>query len=269
MDDIRRQDLHLFLKELLAPGRVIVSVIAGLFFYMFWKTTSGFESGIPTRAWITWFAILIAHGSLAWSASVKRRFLNKRFEALWNGCLDRLTRFEEVLKKLRKEQVADLHEMPKTVRNVAGSLYGALRRSDMIAHEVHSSEQGLYGGPPVWHAPSHDAQSKELYRIADKNIAEYKQRFEAVMAGVQRTEAQSAVYMTTLDTLRMKMLGYRLVGRSPELSSQDFLEALSEAKLQLAAIDSALEELELGPYPVMIAAMPPPLPDDVQQRLNQ
>jgi hypothetical protein len=65
------------------------------------------------------------------------------------------------------------------------------------------------------------------------------------------------------------MLGYRLVGRSPELSSQDFLEALNEAKLQLAAIDSALEELELGPYPTMIAAMPPPLPDDIQQRLNQ
>jgi hypothetical protein len=75
--------------------------------------------------------------------------------------------------------------------------------------------------------------------------------------------------MTTLDTLRMKMLGYRLVGKSPELSSQDFLEALNEAKLQLSAIDTALEELELGPYPQMIASMPPPVPDDIRQRLNQ
>jgi hypothetical protein len=153
---------------------------------------------------------------------------------------------------------------------VADSLYYALRRADMIAHEVHSSEQGLYSGPPVWHAPSHDPQSKELYRIADKNIAEYRQRFDALMAGVQRTEAQSAVYMTTLDTLRMKMLGYRLVGKSPELSSHDFLDALTEAKLQLSAIDTALEELEMGPYPKMIAAMPPPpIPEEIQQRLNQ
>lgn len=268
MDDVRRQDLQLFLKEVALPGRIIVSVLAGLMFFMFWRVQSMFEPGIPLRAWISWIAIAGAHASIAWSASVKRRFLGKRFEALWNGCQDRLNRFNEVLKKARREQVAELHEMPRTVKRVADSLYLALRRADIIAHEVHSSEQGLYSGPQVWSAPSHDPQSKELYKIADRNIAEYRQRFDAVMAGVQRTEAQSAVYMTTLDTLRMKMLGYRLIGRSPEVSSQDFLEALNEAKLQLSAIDTALEELELGPYPTMIAAMPP-LPDDVQQRLNQ
>lgn len=269
MDDIRRQDLHLFFKELVAPGRLIGTFFIGLFFFLFWKSVSMWDEGIPMRAWLTWIGLVGVHASMSWSASLHRRFQNKRFKMLWDGCRDRLTRFEEVLKKLRREQVAELHEMPKTIRHVADSLYLALRRSDMIAHEVNSSEQGLYGGPPVWHAPSQDPQSKELYRIADKNIAEYKQRFEAVMAGVQRTEAQSAVYMTTLDTLRMKMLGYRLVGKSPEMSSHDFLEALSEAKLQLNAIDSALEELELGPYPKMIAAMPPPIPEDVQQRLNQ
>src|SRR5579862_5205028 len=261
--------MRLFLKELIAPGRVILSLCASLFFYLFWKTTATFEPGIPVQAWFTWAMVATAHSGFAWSASVKRRFINKRYAALWNGCQDRLKRFEEVLKKLRREQVAELSEMPKTIRRVADSLYMALRRSDMIAHEVHSSEQGLYASPQVWTAPSQDPQSKELYKIADRNIAEYKQRFEAVMAGVQRTEAQSAVYMTTLDTLRMKMLGYRLVGKSPEMSSHDFLEALTEAKLQLKAIDSALEELELGPYPKMIAAMPPPpLPEDVQQRLN-
>jgi len=269
MDDIRRQDLRLFTRELIAPGRVVMSCLAALFFLFFWKVTAMFAAGIPLAAWISWGAIFVAHVAFSWSASLKRRFLNKRFQALWHGCQDRLARFEEVLKKLRRDQIAELSEMPKTIRRVAESLYLALRRSDMIAHEVQSSEQGLYSGPAIWTAPSQDPQSKELYRIADKNIAEYKQRFDAVMAGVQRTEAQSAVYMTTLDTLRMKMLGYRLVGKSPEMSSHDFLEALSEAKLQLSAIDSALEELELGPYPKMIAAMPPPpIPEDIQQRLN-
>lgn len=269
MDDIRQQDLRLFVKEWLAPGRIVLSLVVAAVLFMFAKMTAMFQPGIPLFAWVMWAILLILHTTFAWNMSVQRRFLGKRFKALWDGCSDRLTRFEEVLKKLRKEQVAELNEMPRTIRRVADSLYHALRRADMIAHEVHSSEQGLYSGPAVWHAPSHDPQSKELYRIADKNIAEYRQRFEAVMAGVQRTEAQSAVYMTTLDTLRMKMLGYRLVGKSPELSSQDFLEALSEAKLQLSAIDTALEELELGPYPQMIAAMPPPIPDDIRQRLQQ
>lgn len=269
MDDIRRQDQRLFFKELFAPGRIILSLIIAFFVFGFFQLFWMFRPGIPPITLLAWLALLITHSLFAWKASVQKRFLGKRFEALWHGCEDRLNRFEDVLGKLRREQVAELHEMPKTIRRVAESLYQALRRADMIAHEVHASEQGLYSGPAVWHAPSHDPQSKELYRIADKNIAEYRQRFDAVMAGVQRTEAQSAVYMTTLDTLRMKMLGYRLVGKGPELSSQDFLEALNEAKLQLSAIDTALEELELGPYPQMIASMPPPVPDDIRQRLNQ
>ncbi len=109
--------------------------------------------------------------------------------------------------------------------------------------------------------------------MADKNIAEYRQQFAGVMAGVHRTEAQSAVYMTTLDTLRMKMLGYRLVGKSPEMSSHDFLEALAEARAQLQSIDTALEELDLGHYPKTIAVVPPPMPadavDEIEQRLQQ
>ena len=62
--------------------------------------------------------------------------------------------------------------------------------------------------------------------------------------------------MTTVDTLRMKMLGYRLVGRSPELSSNDFLSALAEARAQLQSIDTALEELDLGHYPKTISVVP-------------
>lgn len=272
MDDIRRQDMRLFIKELLAPSRLILTGFLGLMSFMFWKAQTLFGSDVPPQAVVTWILLLGLHAILAHGASVKKRFVNRRFEALWTGCEDRLIRFREVLRKLRREQIAELNEMPKTIEGVGQSLYAALRRADMISHEVQATEQNLYGGPPIWQAGAHDPQSKELYRIADKNIAEYRQRFEGVMAGVQRTEAQSAVYMTTLDTLRMKMLGYRLVGKGPEMNSQDFLEALNEAKLQLQAIDTALEELELGPYPQMIAAMPtapPPIPEDIRQRLGQ
>lgn len=88
------------------------------------------------------------------------------------------------------------------------------------------------------------------------------------MAGVQRTEAQCAVYMTTLDTLRMKMIGYRLVGKSPEMSSQDFLEALAEARAQLQSIDTALDELDLGHYPKTISVVPPAIPEEIVQELK-
>jgi len=267
MDDVSRQDVRLFIKELLSPVRLI---LLGLGLAFVW-TIPLFPGAIAQKAFVT-SVLSIFWISASYTASVGKRFRSKRHAAMWNGSHDRLCRFEEVLKKLRKEQIASLNEMPATIRRVGRALYRALRRADMIAHEVEQTEKDLYSAPPIWSSPSQDAQSKELYRLADKNIAEYRQQFAGVMAGVHRTEAQSAVYMTTLDTLRMKMLGYRLVGKSPEMSSQDFLEALAEARAQLQSIDTALEELDLGHYPKTIAVVPPPMPqqvlDDLEERLR-
>lgn len=261
MDEIRRQDMKLFLKELLVPFRLIISLV-GLF-VVYGVAEHSLRFGLFL------FAGLIAIvGLTAIKDSVEKRFHNKRLKALWTGCQDRLLRFEEVLKKMRKDQIADLQEMPKTIHGLSESLYVALRKADIVAKEVMESERDMLAQPPVWNSPSRDPQSQELYRLADKNIAEYRQQFAGVMAGVQRTEAQSAVYMTTLDTLRMKMIGYRLVGKNPELSSQDFLEALAEARAQLQSIDTALEELDLGHYPKMIAAVPPPIPEEARQHIG-
>lgn len=277
MDDIRRQDIKAFLREMMSPTRVILTVFACVFVGL---VVGLADSGGWFRAFAFWFLLVAGSMATAYNASLRHRFLNKRYEALWKGCQDRLVRFNEVLKRLRKNQLADFREMPQTIHAVADSLYIALRRADVISHEVLKTERNLYAAPPAWSAAPTDPQSKELYRIADRNIAEYRQQFAGVMAGVERAEAQSAVFMTTLDTLRMKMLGYRLLGRSPEMPSHDFLEALAEAKMQLNAIDTALEELELGSYPKTISVMPPegeslerltdppPLPTDIQARLD-
>ncbi len=261
MDDIRLQDRRQLTQEMMRSGRVVGTAFLSVFALLILAASEG----APIEVWLWVFGPIFGfHFLRGYNAALKKRWLMRRFEALWNGCVDRLKLFDEVRDRMKRDKVGDWEEMPKTVSRVAKSLYCALRRADMISHEVSQTEKGLYTDPPPWMAPSHDAQAKELYRIADKNIAEYRQQFGAVMAGVQRTEAQCAVFMTTVDTLRMKMIGYRLVGRSPELSSQEFLEAMSEAKMQLHAIDLALEELELQPYPTMIAAMPPPIPNDAQ-----
>lgn len=259
MDDIRRQDLTLFVKELFTPWRVALVLVFGLMIYAAVRGM-GFISANPVsfRTLLLVFSLFAADAITAYNTSVRKRFYGKRHGDMWEACRDRLVRFEEVLKRMRKDKVADLSEMPKTIRAVAQSLYIALRRADIIFTEVNKTEKEFYSQPSAWTAGSHDPQSQELYKQADRNIAEYRQQYAGVMAGVQRTEAQSAVFMTTVDTLRMKMLGYRLVGRSPELGSHEFLEALNEAKLQLQAIDKALDELDLGHYPKMIASMPPP-----------
>jgi hypothetical protein len=268
MDDVARLDLRLFLKELLSPLRLVILIVSLTFLWTFplWRDAIQFRLFASCIFSIIWVAS-------SYTASVSKRFTSRKYATLWSGCSDRLQRFEEVLNRLRKDQIANLSEMPATVRRVGKALYRALRRADVIAHEVEQTERDLYTAPPIWNSPSNDPQSKELYRLADKNIAEYRQQFAGVMAGVHRTEAQSAVYMTTLDTLRMKMLGYRLIGRSPEMSSHDFLEALAEARAQLQSIDTALEELDLGHYPKTISVVPPPMPtdalDDLEKRLKQ
>jgi hypothetical protein len=269
MDDIRKQDLKAFLKELFSFGHLLATLIPLLALFSVLALVITSRDVRQLVGIVSAVFVLFISGAVAYHSSVEKRFINKRYLALWQGCQDRLTRFREVLKRARKTQVADLREMPLTVDRIAESLYFALRRADLISNEVMRTERNLYATPPAWNASAHDPQSRELYRIADKNIAEYRQQFAGVMAGVERAEAQSAVFMTTLDTLRMKMLGYQLVGKSPELPPQDFLEAINEAKLQLNAIDHALEELELGPYPKQITIMPDGVEEPLRENLGR
>lgn len=242
MEEIRRHDQALFVRELRRSGRV--------FWWLAFTAMAlmiSLESQAPAGIAIALTIVpSVWAGLSAFNAAVKKRFIHRRFADLWEGCRDRHERFEAVLTQMRRDQVADLQEMPKTIRRVAEALYISLRRADLITDDVQRTEKDVIGKPPAWGAISRDPQAQELYRVADKNIAEYRQHFAGVMAGVQRVEAQAAVYMTTVDTLRMKMIGHRLAGRGPELSHNEFLSALSEAKLQLQAIDTALDELDFS-----------------------
>lgn len=252
MHDVHRQDLMLFMREMARPTRLFATTVVAA---VGWAIAGhrSFGAGIAVL-----FGAAAIHTVAAANGAWAKRFANRRFGLLWNSCQDRHKRFKDALTQMRRKRIAEFEELPKTINAISQALYIALRRADTVFSEVVKSEGWLIGqAPPTTKPPSHDPQAQELYRIADKNIAEYRQHYASVMAGVQRTEAQAAVFTTTLDTLRMKMLGYRLGGRGPEVQSQEFLESIVEAKLQLEAIDKALEELELSPFPKSISILPP------------
>src|SRR5687767_1207411 len=131
MDDVARLDLRLFLKELFSPLRLVILIVSLTFLWTFplWRDAIAFRLFASCIFSIVWV-------STSYSASMTKRFKNRKYAALWSGCTDRLKRFEEVSNKLRKSSVADLTEMPSTVRAVGKTLYKALRKADVIAHEI-------------------------------------------------------------------------------------------------------------------------------------
>lgn len=253
MDEIRRRDVAVFTREFFSAPRMVLFVFGALLTWLFARPGSPFQLWQPFAGWAIVGAI---SAWTAYKASIPKRFKAQRFLLLWTACSERHDRFRTALGQLSRSRVADLQELPKTIEGVLNEIYLALRRSDIVATEVSASEGWLVAQPRMGQAISPDKQAQELYRIADKNIAEYRQHYMGVMAGVERTEAQAAVFTTTLDTLRMKMLSYRLVGKETESPTQDFLAALTEARMQLESIDKALDELELSPFPKTISIMP-------------
>lgn len=176
-------------------------------------------------------------------------FIHPSLGHLWRTCEERLKSVQDGAESLRKSQIADLQEMPGTVERVASALYLALRRADIVLKEIGDSEGKMQPVPGRTALPSsHDAQTDQLFQIADRNLAEYRQQYSAVLAMVTRTEAQANVFITTLDGLRIKMLGHRLVGREPGMVNGDFLSAMGEARAQLDTIDKALDELDMNPF---------------------
>lgn len=253
MEDIKQLDRKIWLRELLSPAQILCWATAGFFGWLFARA-----AGIPFPIVLGGVGALWVYSSYA--SSRKKLFVNSRFELLWHACQDRFRRFHEAISAIRKHKVAQFEEMPRTIESVHANLYIALRRADATYHEVTKSEGWLLlSSPPAPPPVSGDPQAQELYRLADKNVAEYRKHFAEVMAGVRRAEAQAAVFTTTLDTLRMKMLGYRLTGKRNEMDTQEFLMTITEAKMQLEAIDKALDELDLTPFPKTISVIPEPV----------
>jgi len=117
-----------------------------------------------------------------------------------------------------KDTKSRLREMPKTIELVGQSVLSRLTQGGYRRLRDIRFGAGLPAVAKPQRPISSDPQSQELFRSRIGISREYQLGMEAGDGGVQRSEAQAAVFMTTLDTLRMKMLGYRLVGRGPEFT---------------------------------------------------
>ncbi len=250
-EEIRKADQRILRREILRSNRVL-----GQFIYLLliWGITGGTHN--PFLGLVLLLLGIGTHYAMADAAAKRKRFINPRFSSMWNGCRERFESFEDGINKLKRAEIAQFQELPDTVRDLAMTIYNALRRADLLFEEVLQSEgvDRIRPGVPMF-KPT-DPQAQELYRIAEKNLGEYRDHYNELMAGIQRTEAQATVFMTTLDNLRVKMLGYRLIGKNPSMNSEEFLSALAEARAQLSAIDRALDELDLSHYPKTVAVIP-------------
>ena len=263
-EEIRKADQRIFWRAFLRPNRIVLHLL----FLLICGSISA-STGSPAFIIVGFIFSSAIHTARADVAAKRKRFINSRFMSLWNGCRERFESFEQGIHKLKRADIAQFQELPDTVRDLAMTIYNALRRADILFEEVLQSEgvDRIRPGVPMF-KPT-DPQAQELYRIAEKNLGEYRGHYNELMAGIQRTEAQATVFMTTLDNLRVKMLGYRLIGKNPSLSSEEFLSVLAEARAQLSAIDRALDELDLSHYPKTIAVIPPAtLEQDFSQALG-
>ncbi|MDX2065657.1 MAG: hypothetical protein SFX74_07955 [Fimbriimonadaceae bacterium] len=239
MDDIQRADLQAWIRAAMDPMLLFVTLFIAVVGAAVVSATSGVSSLLVL------LVAIMGHLLAAYQNSTSQRFRSPQFRSLWSGCRDRLNRFDEAIRRMNAAEAGQLDDMPQRIRAIGQSLYIALRRADLIAHEIQQSEDGITQGISVRGIAANDVQSMELYQIADRNAAEYRQQIAAIMTNVQRTEAQAVVFMTAVDTLRMKMVGYRLQSRNPAMPNQDLIAALTEARMQFESIDHALDELGL------------------------
>ncbi len=243
MQDIQRRDRQVLAKQLLRPGPLAICAVLILVGAAAWPATT-FFAGVAVAA-------ILYHAVNSIQRARKRKFRHSRFQAHWDACLDRRKRLDDSLKRLAKSGQAELTQLPQTVDSVNTNLYAALRRADELLHELTDSEGQFLARPQGPPPKPTDAQAKELYRVANLNNQEYRQRLNQVMGMIERAEAQAAVYTSALDSLRIKLLGMRL-GPEGDQTSRALLESMTEAKMQLDAIDKALDELELTPFPKTI-----------------
>jgi len=246
MNPVEARDMEVRKEEFLSANPLVsVILIATLIIYF------GFIKRIFPNLFIPFVLLMASAGYWYYQVQIriKRRvFDHKGYELLWNNIKDRESRFKQVLESVRSYRPDDFASLQSTVDYTSNIVYQALRRADLINLDISRTEKSLIPanilGPSSKKNLGKNEEVQLLYRTADKNIAEYRQKMDALEQGMQLSEGQAAVYATMLDTLRAQLLGYKLLGNPTASDSDHFMSVIDEAKAQLRAVDEALEELD-------------------------
>lgn len=252
MDEIRRRDWGVFIAELFSTRSAFSLICIVL---VSWLITSFPFLEIKTPVLIGGGALIGISIFASFRRSVPKRFHFQRFRYIWKETVNRQERLSESLARLKRRNSTDLSDLESNIRRVLPEIYRALRRADLVLQEIQTSEALVGPQPLVQQRVVSDLQAQELYKVADRNVAEYSSFYKQAVSGVERAEAQAIVFSTTLDTLRIRLLNYMLAGRSPEEETREFLNIVAEAKMQFSAIDRALEEIEQMPFPETVTIL--------------
>lgn len=252
MDEIRKRDWEVFFGELFSLRTAFGATVIVL---LTWLFTSAPSPDLKFWAIPVGGVFLGISVFACFKRSIQKRFRFQRFSYIWKEAVNRQERLTESLKRLKRKNQTDLSDLEANIRQVLPDIYRALRRADLVLHEIQTSESLVGPQPLVQQRTVSDLQAQELYKVADRNVAEYSQFYKQAIAGVERAEAQGIVFSTTLDTLRIRLLNYMLAGKPPEEETREFLNIVAEAKMQFSAIDRALEEIEQMPFPETVTIL--------------
>lgn len=253
----------------------LAATVLGLIFLLF-----VFRVGFVNRFVLAPLVLAVGVGFAcmkAKQAAHRKRFAHARFRHLWEVATDRRQRLQEAVRGVREAKIAQLSEVVSTMESVYQSLYRSLRHADIVLEEIAKTEKGMHEVPLSRSQAGpgdRDPDLQDLFQLADKNVSEYRHRMHGLQKDVRRTEAQAEVFITTLDSLRVQMLGLRLSDAQSAMNQGAFVRALSDAREQLHEVERALNDLdfartaaqhELDLDSLMQGSQqPPPLPQDAR-----
>jgi hypothetical protein len=170
---------------------------------------------------------------------------------VWNDAKDRISRLEAAIREQKKVLGVDMSDILTTVRRVHQSLFNALRNADDLADELTKSERSIgpiANAPPAAPIAGSGPETNRLLQIAEKQRAEYLKTHNSLHDSVSRTIAEARVFVNTLDNVRIRLLGYRMVNMSDDFGREEFLHSLTEVKTSLDSMDKSLGEINLDPF---------------------
>jgi len=187
----------------------------------------------------------------AYVQTKKNPFESAQILYVWNEAKDRISRLEAAIREQKKVLGVDMSDLLVTVRRVHQSLFNALRNADDLADELTKSERSIgpiANAPPAAPIAGSGPETNRLLQIAEKQRAEYLKTHNSLHDSVSRTIAEARVFVTTLDNVRIRLLGYRMINMSDDFGREEFLHSLTEVKTSLDSMDKSLGEINLDPY---------------------